>query len=114
GDGAEIAAERRREPRALFRLRFLLARGRLVRRVAPRRLRGLIPCPRLMHLSADPAEAFWRVAAAAARALRIAERQPHLEREIGAQEIRQIGTVWPQHDAHLVFAETQIIEQDIA
>ena len=55
-----------------------------------------------------------RLAAAAARALRVAERQPHLEREIRAQEIRKVGAVGAKDDLHLVFAETQMVEQDIA
>ena len=44
----------------------------------------------------------------------VAERQPHLEREIRAQEIRKVGAVGAKDHLHLVFAETQMVEQDIA
>ena len=65
-------------------------------------------------LNAEPLGAVRRLAAAAARALRITERQPHLEREIRAQEIRKVGAVGAKDDLHLVFAETQMVEQEIA
>src|SRR5450759_3402192 len=66
-----------------------------------------------MH-NVEPLEALRRMAAAAARARRVAERQPHLEREIGAQEVRHVGAVGAHHESGLVLAETQIIEHDIA
>jgi hypothetical protein len=65
-------------------------------------------------LDARPADAGRRIAAAAARAFREAERQSHLESKIGAQEIRKIGAVRTKHDLHLVFAETKMVEQDVA
>ena len=64
--------------------------------------------------AAEPLEAFRRLAAAAARALRVAKWQTHLEREIGAQEIRQVGAVGANDEPHLIFAQTQMVEQDIA
>ena len=53
------------------------------------------------------------VALAAARAIRIAEWQPHLVRKIGAQEVCKICAVGMKVDRHIVFAETQIIEEKI-
>ena len=41
----------------------------------------------------EPLVALRRLAAEAARAIRIAERQPHLEGKIGAQEIDEVGAV---------------------
>ena len=69
---------------------------------------------RLLILNVPPRGALRRLAAAAARALRVAERQPHLEREIRAQEVRKVGAVGANEEPHLVFAETQVVEQDIA
>src|SRR5579864_5995844 len=50
----------------------------------------------------------------AARAIRIAERQPHLEGKIGPQEIDEVGTVRPQAGLRIVFVAAKIIEQKIA
>ena len=69
---------------------------------------------RLEILDVPPREAPRRLAAAAARALRVAERQPHLEREIGAQEVRKVGAVGANDHLHRVFVETQMVEQEIA
>jgi hypothetical protein len=69
---------------------------------------------RLEVLDVEPLRTGRRAPAAAACALRIAERQSHLEREIGAQEIRQVGAVGAKHGLHRVLAETQMIEQHIA
>ena len=65
-------------------------------------------------LDVPPSVAFRPLAAAAARTLRVSERQPHLEREIGAQEVGKIGAVGANHHPHRVFAQTQMVEQDIA
>ena len=65
-------------------------------------------------LDVEPLVALRRLAAGAARAIRIAERQPHLEGEIGAQEVDEVGAVGAKADRHVVFAETQIVEQEIA
>jgi len=62
----------------------------------------------------QPRVAFRRVAAAAARAIRVAERQPHLEGKICAQKVRKLGAVGAKDESHLVFAEAQIVEQEIA
>ena len=64
--------------------------------------------------NARPRDAPRRMAAAAARAVRIAERQSHLEGEIGAQEIDEIGAIGSQHHRHFVFAGAEIIEQNVA
>src|SRR5262249_46495735 len=69
---------------------------------------------RLEILNVPPPVAFRPLAAATARALRVAERQPHLEREIGAQEVGKISAVGANDHAHRVFAQTQVVEQDIA
>jgi uncharacterized protein (UPF0261 family) len=52
--------------------------------------------------------------AAAARAFRVAVRQAHLEGEIGAQKVRQVGTVGANDHVDFVFAQTQVIEQHVA
>ena len=65
-------------------------------------------------LDVPPVVAPRRLAAAAARALRVPERQPHLECEIRAQEVRKVGAVGANDEPHLVFAETQMVEQEIA
>ncbi len=69
---------------------------------------------RFLFLDVPPLGTFRRVAAAAARALRVAERQPHLEREIGAQEVGKVGAVGANDEPLLVFAQTQMVEQEIA
>ena len=69
---------------------------------------------RLEILDVKPLLARRRPAATAARAQRIAERQAHLESEVRAQEIRKVRAVRAQHDLHRVFAETEMIEQDVA
>src|ERR1700746_1598149 len=53
------------------------------------------------------------VALAAAPAIRIAEWQPHLVRKIGAQEESKVGAVGTKVDRHVIFAEAQIVEQNI-
>ena len=102
GGGQQILAERRREPwpRLLHRKHRRHGGGNELRRL------GI--------LNAEPLEALRRLAAAAARALRVPERQPHLEREIRAQKVRKVGAVRAKDEPHLVFAESQMIEQDIA
>ena len=65
-------------------------------------------------LNVPPLGTPWRLAAVAARALRVAERQPHLEREIRAQKVGEVGAVGTNDHPHLVFAQTQIVEQEIA
>ena len=64
--------------------------------------------------NAEPLRALRRRAAAAARALRVAERQPHLEGEIGAQEVGRSAQSGRMTMPHLVFAEAQMVEQDVA
>ena len=122
GDGpAQIVAERRREPQLLGAARLSVwraaaarigpaaarpaaeqssrrteRRGDLLRREAEARGSSVLNVPPLVALR--------RLAAAAARALRIAERQPHLEGEIGAQEIWKVGAVGANDEPHLVFA----------
>ena len=91
GDGPQIATERGRQSRPLW--------SRFIRH-------------RLLH--ARPSDAIWRLAVATARASRKAERQSHLECEIGAQEIRKVGAVGAIDQLHLVFAEAEIVEQEIA
>ena len=66
-----------------------------------------------MH-DVEPLVALRRRAAGAARAIRIAERQPHLVGEIGAQEIDEVGAIGAQAQRSIVFAETEIVEQQIA
>ncbi len=61
-----------------------------------------------------PLRASRRLAAVAAGALRIAERQAHLESEIGAQEVRHVGAVGLDDESLLVLAETEIVEEDVA
>ena len=68
-------------------------RGGLLRRRRRARHLGM--------LNVEPLVAFRRRAAGAARAIRIAERQPHLEGEIGAQEVDEIGAVGAQASATL-------------
>jgi hypothetical protein len=58
-------------------------------------------------LNAEPLVAIRRPAAPAARALRVSERQPHLEREICAQKIRKVGAVGAHDEPHLAFAEAK-------
>src|SRR5262249_17171153 len=65
-------------------------------------------------LNARPPEALRRLATTAARALRESKWQPHLEREVRPQKIRKIGAVGAKDDLHLVLAESQMIEQEIA
>ena len=63
---------------------------------SPRAAAACLPAggrERALVLDAPPLVASWRPAAAAARALRVAERQPHLEREIRPQEVRKVGAV---------------------
>src|SRR6185437_2193212 len=101
GDGRlHVAPDRGGEPGMFYRSRAFLAGWRGVRAFE--------------ILDTEPLVAFRRLAAAAARTFRVAERQTHLEGEIGAQEIRKIGAVGAIDEAHLVLAEAQMIEQDIA
>ena len=65
-------------------------------------------------LDIEPLETLRRLAAATARAVRIAERQTHLVGEIGAQEIDEVGAVGTQAGACVVFAAAQMVEQEIA
>src|SRR6516165_12581912 len=53
----------------------------------------------LLLLNVPPGIALRRLAAAAARALRVPERKPHLESEIGAQEIGEVGAVRANENA---------------
>ncbi len=69
---------------------------------------------RLLVLDVPPRMAFRRRAAAAARALRVPVWQSDLESEIRAQEVRKVGAVGTNEEAHLVFAETQMVEQEVA
>ena len=138
GNGlAQICAERRREPHLLGRrqaqhpgrgrLRLCRNRDRRLRDRAAKHVqqgterrgdlfrRGGRRGARLLEvLNVPPLVALRPLAGAAARALRVAERQPHLEREIGAQEIWEVGAVGANDEPHLVFAQTQMVEQDIA
>src|SRR5262249_41481320 len=54
-----------------------------------------------------------RLTVASPRAPRITEWQPHFECEIRAQEVRKVGAVRAKDEPHLVFAETEIVEQEI-
>src|SRR5262245_20592197 len=65
-------------------------------------------------LNVPPREALRRLAADAARAFRVPERQPHLECEIRAQKVREVGTVGTNDEPHLVFAQAQMVKQEIA
>src|SRR5215472_17913062 len=69
---------------------------------------------RFKILNVPPRKAFRRLATTAARAFRIPERQSHLEREIRAQKVRKISAVGMKDESHLVFAQTQMVEQDVA
>ena len=60
---------------------------------------------------AEPLRAGRRLAA---RAPRIAERQAHLEGEIGAQIVHHVGAVGLQRHRDFVFAEAERVEQDVA
>src|SRR4029079_4735097 len=64
-------------------------------------------------LNTEPLIALRRLAAAAARALRISERQTHLECEIRTQKVRKVGAVGTISEPYLVSATTQMIEQKI-
>ena len=77
---------------------------------------GLLPgsVDGLFLLDVPPLRAPRRLAATAARALRVAERQPHLEREVGAQEVGKVGAVGLDDELLLVLAEAQMVEQDVA
>src|SRR6185437_12720452 len=81
-------------------------RGDLVRRGGRRGARLL------EVLNVPPLVALRPLAGAAARALRVTERQPHLEREIGAQEIWEVGAVRANDEPHLIFTQTQMVEQE--
>jgi len=65
-------------------------------------------------LDVEPLVALRRFAAEAARAVRIAERQSHLEREISPQEVDEIGAVGTEAGLRIVLAASQIVEQEIA
>src|SRR6478672_11272416 len=67
---------------------------------------------RILH--AEPLEALRRRTPTAARAFRIPERQSHLECEVGAQKIRQVSAVGADDKPYLVFAQAQMVEQEIA
>ncbi len=82
------------------------------RREARLRVRGRLRW--LLILDVEPSRARRRLAATATRAFRIAERQSHLEREVGAQEVRKIGAIGPDDHSHLVLAQAEVIEQHIA
>src|SRR5262245_12115869 len=69
---------------------------------------------RLEILNVPPRVALGSFAGATARAFRVAERQAHLEREIGAQEVRQVGAVGTNNESHRVFTQTQMVEKDVA
>ena len=69
---------------------------------------------RLLVHDVPPLWASRRLAAVAARAFRVAERQPHLEGEIGAQEVRHVGAVGLNDQPFLILAQAQMIEQHIA
>ena len=124
GDGrAQIMAERRARARRPRRRPGGRACGGLRDRPGWRSMSSGLPdatlCSggggtRLLVLDVPPRVALRRLAAAAARALRVPERQPHLEREIRAQEVRKVGAVGTDDEPHLVFAETQMVEQEIA
>ena len=102
GGGQQILAERSCEP------------GPHLLHCQRRRHAGSNELRCLEILNAEPLVALRRLAATAARALRVPERQPHLEREIRAQKVRKVGTVRANNEPNLVFAETQLIEQEIA
>src|SRR5262249_56246219 len=61
---------------------------------------------RLEILNVPPPVAFRPLAAATARALRVAERQPHLERKIGAPEVGEDGAVGTNDHSHPPFPPT--------
>src|ERR1700742_3785796 len=65
-------------------------------------------------LDVEPLVAFGRLAGEAPRAIRIAERQPHLVCKIGAQEVDEVGAVGAKAHRHVVSAAPQIVEQEIA
>ena len=69
---------------------------------------------RLLFRDVPPLCAFRRLAAVAARAFRVAERQPHLEGEIGAQEVRHVGAIGLNDEPLLILAQAQMIEQEVA
>ena len=121
--GPQIMAERRREPQPLRAgsgggagAAGLAEHPRTPVRRGRRRdfVRAAAGARRPRILNAQPLRALRRLAAAAARAFRVPERQPHLEGEVRAQEIRKVGAVGAKDDLHLVFAETQMVEQEIA
>ena len=61
-----------------------------------------------------PRHAVRSLTPAAARAFREAVGQSHLEGVVGAQEVREVGAVGTDDHIHLVFAEPQMVEQEIA
>src|SRR5262249_1906103 len=65
-------------------------------------------------LNAEPLVALRRLAAPAARALGVTERQSHLEREVCAQKIRKVVTARSNDEPHRVFAKAEMVEQEIA
>src|SRR6185295_19474117 len=89
GDGAQILAEPRGE--AELRPR----RDRLAGTLRERDVDGAGDLLRLWRrldvLDVPPGEALRPLAGAAARALRIAERQSHFESEVRAQEVGKVG-----------------------
>ena len=64
-------------------------------------------------LDVEPLIAFRRPAAETARAIRIAERQSHLEGEIGAQEIDEVGAVRSEPGLRRVLVAAEIVVQEI-
>jgi hypothetical protein len=118
GDGLHVGAEPKRKPprRRSGRRR----QGRESSLAKYRRgtgrdyLLGRRRGRRLLILDVPPPGTARRLAAAPARALRISERQTHLECEIAAQEVWEIGAVGTKDHLHRVFAETQMIEKEIA
>ena len=69
---------------------------------------------RLEILNVPPGVALRSLAGPTARAFCVAERQAHLEREVGAQEVWQVGAVGTNNESHRVFPQTEMVEQDIA
>ena len=67
---------------------------------------------RMLHV--EPLVALRWLAAGAARAIRIAERQAHFVGEIGAQEVDEIGAIGTKAGLRIILAATQIVEQEIA
>src|SRR5674536_363811 len=65
-------------------------------------------------LHVEPLIALRRLAGEAARAIRIAERQPYLVLKISAQEVDEVGAVGALAGLRFVFVASEIVEQEIA